>query len=155
MRGASQLEALVVAARRHSMTHLALTDTNGFYGLPNFLETAKKHGIAPIVGVQVTARDGEAVLLARTPESYPCLSELVSRRHLEETFSLTAALAENLPGVVVLSADLELLAQLQGRTELYVEIRPGSEGEVPLRFAREHQLPRVATNAVYFAEPDD
>jgi len=155
MRGASQLEALVVAARRHSMTHLALTDTNGFYGLPNFLETARKHGIEPIVGVQVTARDGEAVLLARTPEAYPHLSELVSRRHLEETFSLTAALAENLPGVVVLSADLELLAQLQGQAELYVEIRPGSAGKAPLRFARERQLPRVATNAVYFAEPDD
>ncbi|MBE9534620.1 MAG: DNA polymerase III subunit alpha [Proteobacteria bacterium] len=154
MRGASQLEALVVAARRHSMTHLALTDTNGFYGLPNFLETARKHGIEPIAGVQVTSRDGEAVLLARTPEAYPHLSELVSRRHLEETFSLTAALAENLPGVVVLSADLELLSQLQGRAELYVEIRPGSAGKAPLRFAREHQLPRVATNAVYFAEPD-
>jgi error-prone DNA polymerase len=155
MRGASQLEALIAAARRHSMTHLALTDTNGFYGLPNFLEIARKHGIAPIVGVQVTAQDGEAVLLARTPEAYPHLSELVSRRHLEETFSLTAALAEDLPGVVVLSADLELLTQLQSRTELYVEIRPGSAGEAPLRFAREHQLPRVATNAVYFAEPDD
>ncbi len=155
MRGASQLEALVVAARRHSMTHLALTDTNGFYGLPNFLETAKKHGIAPIVGVQVTARDGEAVLLARTPEAYPYLSELVSRYHLEETFSLTPALATGLPGVVVLSADLEMLSQLEGRAELYVEIRPGSEGEGPLRFARERQLPRVATNAVYFAEPDN
>jgi error-prone DNA polymerase len=155
MRGASQLEALVLAARRHSMTHLALTDTNGFYGLPNFLETARKHGIAPIVGVQVTARDGEAILLARTPEAYPHLSELVSRRHLEETFSLTAALAEDLPGVAILSADLELLAQLQGRAELYVEIRPGSDGEAPLRFAREKQLPRVATNAVYFADPDD
>ena len=155
MRGASQLEALVAAARRHSMTHLALTDTNGFYGLPNFLETARKHGIEPIVGVQVTARDGEAVLLARTPEAYPHLSELVSRRHLEETFSLTAALAENLPGVVVLSADLKLLAQLQGQAELYVEIRPGSAGKAPLRFARERQLPRVATNAVYFAESND
>jgi len=155
MRGASQLEALVVAARRHSMTHLALTDTNGFYGLPNFLETARKHGIEPIVGVQVTARDGEAVLLARTPEAYPHLSELVSRRHLEETFSLTAALAENLPGVVVLSANLELLAQLQGQAELYVEIRPGSTGKAPLRFARERQLPRVATNAVYFAKSND
>jgi len=74
------------------MTHLAITDTNGFYGLPNFLEIARKHKIAPIVGVQVTARDGEAVLLARAPEAYPYLSELVSRRHLEETFSLTPAL---------------------------------------------------------------
>jgi error-prone DNA polymerase len=155
MRGASQLEALVLAARRHSMTHLALTDTNGFYGLPNFLEVARKHGIAPIVGVQVAAQDAEAVLLARTPEAYPHLSELVSRRHLEEAFSLTAALAEDLPGVVVLSADLKLLAQLEGQVELYVEIRPGSAGEAPLRFARERQLPRVATNAVYFAEPND
>jgi len=58
MRGASHLEALVTAARRHGMTHLAITDTNGFYGLPNFLEIARKHKIAPIVGVQVTARDG-------------------------------------------------------------------------------------------------
>ena len=108
MRGASQLEALVTAAHRHGMTHLAITDTNGFYGLPNFLETARKHKISPIVGVQVTARDGEAVLLARTPEAYPCLSELISRRHLEDTFSLTQALASGLPGLVVLSSDLQL-----------------------------------------------
>jgi error-prone DNA polymerase len=153
MRGASQLEELVTAARRLGMTHLAITDTNGFYGLPNFLEIARKHNIAPIVGVQVTARDGEAVLLARTPEVYPYLSELVSRRHLEETFSLTPALTSGLPGLAVLSSDLELLSGLQGCGELYVEIRPGSEGEGPLRFARERQLPRVATNAVYFADP--
>jgi len=155
MRGASQLEALVLAARRHGMTHLALTDTNGFYGLPNFLETARKHGIAPIVGVQVTAQDGEAVLLARSPEAYPQLSELVSSRHLQKGFSLTEALAANLSDVAVLSADLGLLTRLQGRAELYVEIRSGPAGEAPLRFARERQLPRVATNGVYFAEPGD
>jgi len=154
MRGASKLEALVTAARRHSMTHLAITDTNGFYGLSNFLEVARKHKIAPIVGVQVTARDGEAVLLARTPEAYPYLSELISCRHLEDTFSLPSALASSPPGLVVLSPDLELLSRLQGCAELYVEIRPGAEGEGPLRFAREHQLPRVATNAVYFADPE-
>ena len=123
MRGASHIEALTAAARRHGMTHLAITDTNGFYGLPNFLKVAEKHGIAPVVGVQVTARDGEAVLLARTPEAYPPLSELISCRHLEKEFSLTAALAANLPGVAVLSADLQLLAQLQGRVELYVDGR--------------------------------
>ncbi len=155
MRGASQLETLVLAARHHGMTHLALTDTNGFYGLPNFLETARKHGIAPIVGVQVTAQDGEAVLLARTPEAYPQLSEVVTSRHLEEKFSLKQALAANLSDVAVLSADLDLLTSLQGRAELYVEIRPGPAGEAPLRFARERRLPRVATNGVYFAEPDD
>jgi DNA-directed DNA polymerase III PolC len=155
MRGASQLEALVTAARRRNMTHLAITDTNGFYGLPNFLEIARKHKIAPIVGVQITARDGEAVLLARTPEAYPYLSELVSRRHLEETFSLIPVLASSPSGLAVLSSDLELLSRLQGRAALYVEIRPGSEGEGPLRFARERQLPRVATNAVYFADAED
>ena len=154
MRGASHLETLAAAARQHGMTHLALTDTNGFYGLPNFLEATRKHKIAPIVGVHVTARDGEAVLLARIPEAYPQLSELVSRYHLEETFSLTSALAAGLPGVVVLSDDLELLVQLEGRAELYVEIRPGQKGEQPLRFARERRLPRVASNAVYFAKPD-
>jgi error-prone DNA polymerase len=155
MRGASQLEALVLAARHHGMTHLALTDTNGFYGLPNFLETARKNGIAPIVGVQVTAQDGEAVLLARTPEAYPQLSELVTRRHLEEKFSLKQALAADLSDVAILSADLDLLTSLQGRAELYVEIHPGPAGEAPLRFARERRLPRVATNGVYFAEPSD
>ena len=54
MRGASHLETLAAAARQHGMTHLALTDTNGFYGLPNFLEATRKHKIAPIVGVHVT-----------------------------------------------------------------------------------------------------
>ncbi|MBW2071294.1 MAG: DNA polymerase III subunit alpha [Deltaproteobacteria bacterium] len=155
MHGASHVDALVAAARDRGISHLALTDTNGFYGLPFFLEAARREGIAPVVGVELTARDGQALLLAKTPESYPCLSELVSRCHLEDAFSLRAALATGLPGVAVLSADLELLSVLEGKAELHVEICPGQKGEMPLRFAREHDLPLVATNRVYFADAND
>src|SRR5439155_4936985 len=52
-RGASRLEDLVVAARRRGMDAMALTDTNGLYGLVWFLDAAKAAGVRPIVGAEV------------------------------------------------------------------------------------------------------
>src|SRR5437867_10130172 len=55
-RGASRLEELVVAARLRGMDAMALTDTNGLYGLVWFLDAAKAAGLRPIVGAEVDLR---------------------------------------------------------------------------------------------------
>ena len=68
MHGVNSPEALCREAKKAGFSHLALTDSNGFYGLVNFLEAACAAGIKPIVGVRVKTEKTSAVLLARTSE---------------------------------------------------------------------------------------
>ena len=54
-RGASRIESLVDAALARGMRALALTDTNGLYGLVWFLQYAAERGLRPIVGAELRA----------------------------------------------------------------------------------------------------
>ena len=54
-RGANSIEALCRAAKKRGMDRLALTDTNGVYGLIWFLQIAKEVGITPIIGAEVVS----------------------------------------------------------------------------------------------------
>jgi error-prone DNA polymerase len=53
LRGTASPEALCQAAKNAGFEALALTDTNGLYGLVLFLEAAKEAGIRPIVGGEI------------------------------------------------------------------------------------------------------
>jgi len=156
MRGVSSVEALCQAAAEAGFECLALTDTNGFYGLINFLEAARKHGITPIAGAHLKTDREEAVFLAKSPRGYELICEMVSRRHLERDFSVLRSLPEEASGdVAVLSADAGLIKGLCGRLDCRVEVLPGSPGRKALQMARELGIPPVATNAVHFVHPDD
>ena len=48
--GMGTIEELCQSAKEQGMGRLALTDTNGLYGLIFFLQTAREVGIRPIVG---------------------------------------------------------------------------------------------------------
>ncbi len=155
MQGVSSPKALCREAKKAGFTHLALTDTNGFYGLINFLEAARESGIEPIVGAEVKTADSSAVLLAKSPYGYEILSELITRRHLEEDFVLARNLPERSSDIVLLSSDPELVKGLQDRIECFLEIVPGPSDRKLLRAANVLGIPPAATNAVHFARPDD
>ena len=68
LRGTASPEAICAAVKDACMDSVALTDTNGLYGLLLFLEAAKDHGLRPIVGAEVRSisrpnRRGEAFAL--------------------------------------------------------------------------------------------
>ena len=60
------------------MPSLALTDRDGLYGIPRFLEAADRAGILPIVGVEVSTAGGHVVLLAESMEGYRSLCRLIT-----------------------------------------------------------------------------
>ena len=155
MRGVSSVETLCRTAAASGYDSLALTDTNGFYGLIRFLEAARKHRIQPIVGVTLQTKTESAVLLAKSPKGYEILSDCTTRRHLDDRFSLAASLPEVGSDVALLSSDPSLLKALRARIDCWVEVIPGSRGRKALALARELDLSPVATNQVYFAHPDD
>src|SRR5262249_21152711 len=80
-RGADRIESLVVAARQRGMDALALTDTNGLYGLVWFLGAARAAGLRPIVGAEAHFGNERAVVLVKDREGYAGLCRLLTRIH--------------------------------------------------------------------------
>ena len=70
MQGVSSLQSLCEAAHAQGAKSLALTDTNGLYGAIRFVDMARRTGLCPILGAELTHKSGRAVLLAKTPDGY-------------------------------------------------------------------------------------
>lgn len=155
MRGVSSVEALCRAAAEAGFSSLALTDTNGFYGLVHFLEAARRRHLRPIVGVCLDAQGESAVFLAKTLRGYELLCELISRRHTEDRFSLVSHVPKAPRDLAVLSAAPRLLEALAPRVQCWVEVVPGPAGRRALEISRSMKIPPLATNAVHFACPED
>jgi error-prone DNA polymerase len=157
-RGASKIEDLVDAALARGMPALALTDTNGLYGLVWFLQCAAERGLRPIVGAELRTEGERAILLARNREGYATLCRLISRRRLEPAFCVEQALLADRQHLVILSDHqplLESLARAGGTGDLYVELNNPAVEPPLLEFSRRSGVPLVATNDVHFVDPSE
>lgn len=158
-RGANTFEQLCVAAKQHKMPALAVTDTNGFYGLVWFIQTAKSFGITPLIGAHLELDDFSAVLLAIDLAGYRSICSLISYRHRNgQEGLLERLLACDFNHVVLLSNHTELLARMKAnglQDNIYGELIPHKNREEVLSFCRKNDLPVVATNCVYFVEKED
>ena len=77
--GVATLEELVKAAAEMGMGALALTDRDGLYGIPKFLEAAEGTDVSSIVGVEVSMEGGgHLVLLAESMDGYRSLCRLLT-----------------------------------------------------------------------------
>jgi error-prone DNA polymerase len=84
--GAAFPERLVLAARDAGMASLALTDHDGLYGAPRFFKAARKAGIKPIIGAELTLEGGfHITLLVKNRTGYANLSRAITRSHLSGT----------------------------------------------------------------------
>ena len=157
MRGVSSLEELCRAAAAQDAKYLALTDTNGLYGAVRFVETARQHGLKPILGADLVHGAHRAVCLAKDADGYANLCRILSERHCEKSFDAVAAVARRRRGLVVLSDDLAAVKAWseQSRGDLYVELTPGPRMHEAVKFSRALKLPPVATNQVHFVKAED
>ncbi|NIA31800.1 MAG: PHP domain-containing protein, partial [Actinobacteria bacterium] len=157
-RGANTIEQICAAAKEKGMTHIALTDTNGLYGLVWFLETAKRFGLTPLIGAHLKTDHNHCVLLAKNLKGYKFLCKAITNIHIADHPSLFHILAQRKKDVVVLTDDLDILSRFVSKNNLeniFAEIIPYRNREDVLQFARKHRIPPVAGNAVYFVEEKD
>ena len=148
------------------MDSVALTDTNGMYGVIQFYKLARENGIKPIVGAEVddpADRNIKAVLLAKNRAGYSEICRLVTERQLKEEFHLTESLKEA-EDVFILSESPLLLRSLAGEVEegaLYCELTYHGDRESRLKFrgllelSKGLGLPVVATGDVHFFHPEE
>jgi len=155
MRGTAGPDALCRAVRGRGMDTVALTDTNGLYGLVFFLQAAEEAGVRPIVGAEVAASGERAVLLVRSAEGYANLCRILTRRHCDEGFILSKMLPDFREGLAVLSDSLPVLRALRGFRDVYAELCGGRSWRPILDFARAERIRPVATNGVHFLDPGE
>ena len=79
LEGAEHPEALVAEAARFEMSVLALVDRNGLSAAPRLYQAATRAGIRPLIGSELTLRDGSRLpLLVEDRDGYRNLSRLIT-----------------------------------------------------------------------------
>jgi len=154
--GLGTIEELCRAAHDLGIRRLALTDTNGLYGLVFFVRMAKEAGIEPIVGSELLHDGRRAVVIVKDREGYANLCDILSARHCHDDFDLVRVLRERRRGLIIFSDDFSLLKTLKRDTirDLFVEISPGYRMARCHAFSRQTGIPPLATNRIYMLRKD-
>jgi error-prone DNA polymerase len=172
MRGVPDVQTLASAARDRGCESLALTDTNGLYGLVFFLQAAQEAGIRPIIGAEIDeGSQSRAVLLAKNHDGYAALCRHVSAYHLARASAqvrvpaalgsslrdprapLAERLAKDHDGLAILSDAPAVLRALPSAADAWVELRSlawRTDHAALLALARTLGREPVATHPVYF-----
>jgi len=155
--GVRSLEEICAAAVEMQISSLALTDRNGLYGIPHFLDSAKQHGLKPIIGSEAVYGGQRAVLLVRNETGYENLCRLLSDLHCRENFEFPTTLQRYRHGLIIITDSPQLLSCLrrQSKEHLYVELSPGHQMHRALSLSRDLGVPPVATSRALLLTDDD
>ena len=182
--GVASPEELILAAKKHKMKALALTDHNALYGAVEFFRLAKEYNIKPIIGAELTLDDkSKLVLLVKDDSGYRNLCLLISTGQLEGGhlgFQLNLkTIFKHREGLIVLSGGPKgRINQLLGKRNLedasayvrqmqsvfgadfYLELQhfEANDTLINLRLrdlSAENKIPLVATNNVHFVSIKD
>lgn len=139
------------------ISRMALTDRNGLYGIPHFIQCARETQIEPVIGTEAVTEDHRAVILARDQGGYENLCRLLSDLHCRGDFDLPSAIARYREGLCVLTDDAGVLRTLRKTSpeDLFVELSPGHQMHRALALARDTGLPPVATTRALFLTLED
>ena len=155
--GVRSIEDICATAQKLGFISLALTDRNGLYGIPRFLECAKQYGLQPIIGCEVVHQKHRAIVIVRNADGYSNLCRLISALHCDRDFELPLSLQKYRRGMTILSDDEELMTVLRRQSvqHLYIELSPGHQMHRALALSKKLNLPPVATSRAVLLEPDD
>src|SRR6202023_3991966 len=83
LRGGSFPEQLAEVAAELEMPAIAVCDRNGVYGAQRFSVAAREYGVRPIVGAELSMKDGAILpVLVENRTGYKNLCELLTQAHL-------------------------------------------------------------------------
>jgi error-prone DNA polymerase len=167
LEGASLPEDLIHQCQHLEIPAIALVDTDNVSGAPRFYMAAKKVGIRPHMGAEITAADGgRYTLLVENRTGYQNLCRLITSMKMRCEKGKAAATKEEFQryagGLVCLtdgSQPIATLLDIYGTGNVYAEIQRhlirdeeiGNERVKQL--ARQWKLPLIASNGVRYVNP--
>ena len=147
--------AIVDLACRHEMKSVALTDIGNLHGAVEFAQAAKRAGIKPVFGAEVSVNAHPLLLFAESATGYRNLNGILSRKAASAVDDMAVAdqQRQELP-----------LAQLTNRTEGLIavspdeslaELFPGRFYELATQASGKGRHPVVACPVTHYATPGD
>lgn len=161
LQGAVPIDSLIAKAKEYDLSSLALTDTNGMYGLIPFAKKSIESGIKPILGVYVDDPENSKInclVLAKNNEGFSELCKLITLRKLNEDFSLVKILNNAFKNIFIISSSIEILKSVK-REGIYVELisvkSKKSNNRNLFEYAKSNNLKSIVTNPIYFLNKED
>ncbi len=161
LQGEVTIENLVTKAKEYNLKSLALTDTNGMYGLVAFAKKCNENGVKPIFGAYVDVPNNaeiNCIVLVKNNDGFSELCKLITLRKLNEDFSLITLLNQSFNNLIIITSSIELLKSLK-RKDTYAELISVSSKKIQNRylfeFAKSNDIKVVVTNPIYFLSKDD
>ncbi len=180
LEGASLPEDLVDRAAELGYPAVALCDRDGLHGAPRFYKAAKAAGIHPMVGSEISLKNGRRLtVLVENRQGYQNLCRLLTSMHLRapkgEGRASWSDIEEHAGGLVAFIAnpldvhsggahsgdaharDGDRIFSIFGKQNTCVELQRHFRDEqeagnqVLMDYAQRHGLPLVATNGVRYA----
>jgi len=167
LEGASLPEDLVHQCAHLEIPAIALIDTDNVSGAPRFYMAAKKLGIKPHIGAEITAASGgRYTLLVENRTGYQNLCRLITSMKLRSEKGTAAAteteLRQYAKGLICIadgSQPVETLLDIYGSQNIYAELQRHLIRNEEIRnervkdLARKWKLPIIASNGVRYAHP--
>ncbi len=150
LQGTASPGALCRRAKELGYSGLAMTDRDNLYGLWDFLKACRREGLRPIIGAEVSESGSNKIItcLVQSKDGYSNLCSLLTKRHMDKSFTLVNALGSLSGGLLVLCRDISLLAQYKDQgVQIVADLGPQPNGSSrTLRaFAQKHGIGAVAT----------
>ncbi len=144
-------DALCRRAKQRGYASISLTDINNLYGLWDFVNSCKRHGIRPIIGAELRSNDERVFCLVKTSQGYADLCRLITgiRQHNTPLHSIKEG---SLQGLVLLSDHKRLLSrwhEMELDTGAAVTGRPNQHNSDLRKHARRLGIPSVAVADTY------
>src|SRR4030066_103033 len=124
LQGAVTIDNLITKAKEYSLPSLALTDTNGMYGLIPFAKKSLESGIKPILGAYIDDPKSSKInclVLAKNNKGFSELCKLITLRKLNDDFSLVNLLNVTFKNLFIISRSIDLLKSVK-RKDVYAEL---------------------------------
>lgn len=166
LQGTINLDELIQHAKGCESRYVALTDTNGMYGLIQFARKAEAENIKPILGAYIddpNDKSMHAIFLAKNNRGYSLLCKIITTRKLKEDFSLPELFRQDIKDLFVISSSIELLEKIKSCSiwnddvfaELIVTEKQKKHTRKLYEFAKANHLKIVASHPAYFQKPGD
>lgn len=161
LEGAVTIDDLVNRAKEYDLPGLALTDTNGMYGLISFTKKCLENNVKPILGSFINDPNNKNIcctVLAKNNTGFSELCKLITLRKLNEDFNLIQQLDNSFRNLFIVSSSFELLQRIK-REDAYVELIASkskkNQNRKLFEFAKANGVKYVVTNPIYFLDEQD
>ena len=162
LEGTITIPKLIERASSFGLKSLALTDTNGMYGLIAFAKQAAEAGIKPILGAYLddpNDSDLAALFYARNNIGYSELCKLITIRRLRDDFNLADVFEKELNNFFIISSSLNLIQKIPHRQNLFAGLIISKTQKAETRrlyeYACSKAIKLVAIRPVYLLDKED